>query len=124
MQASVPAISRNGTDGRVYGGDPNLIHVPDGKRADLGAALATDLDRLMRVGAQNRTLHEQATQRLCPGCYMVVAYDMLVTLALRNGQPLPELARAMRDAFDRLLQDSSDPLMEEILILMDPEGSA
>lgn len=115
-------LTRNGTEGRVYGGDPGLIHVPDGKRADLGKALATDLDRLMRVGAQGRTLHEASTQPLCPGCYMVVGFDMLVTLADRNGQSRVELANSMIRAFEKLRDDPhGEGLIEEIIVELDPE---
>lgn len=124
-EALVNVIDRPaGSAGRVYGGDLDLIHVPDGKRADLGDAIATALDHLMRVGAENRMLHERATQRLCPGCYMVVMFNALVTLARRNGQPLDELAASMIGAFERLLADARFGRIEEILVLLDPEGEA
>ncbi|MCR5870655.1 MULTISPECIES: hypothetical protein [unclassified Sphingomonas] len=115
-------LTQDGTEGRVYGGDPNLIHVPDGKRADLGKALATDLDHLMRVGARGRTLHQASTQPLCPGCYMIVGFDMLVTLADRNGQSRTELANSMIRAFEHLRDNPEGPgLVEEIAVVLDPE---
>lgn len=123
---AAPGLTRNGTLGRVYGGDPTLVHVPDGKRGELGIALAQDLDHLMRVGAENRTPHERATQKLCPGCYMIVMFNALVHLARQNGQPLDELARTMQEAFARLLETENaiNELLEEIAIIVDPEGVA
>ncbi len=38
------ALTRNGTAGRVYGGDCGLIHVPGGLRAEIGAEIAVFLD--------------------------------------------------------------------------------
>src|ERR1044072_9106005 len=94
----------NGTDGRVYGGDPNLIHVSDGQRANAGRKMAQVLDELMRERAENRTAEQRATQKLCPGCYMIVTFDMLLTLADQNGQPRRELALSMIGAFSKLLE--------------------
>lgn len=113
-------LDRGGTDGRVYGGVPSLIHIPDGHRGDLGAALATDLDRMMRVGAVNRTQHERAAQRLCPGCYMIVGFNMLIALADRNGQPRRELARSMIRAFEKLEANPEAGMTEEIDVILDP----
>ena len=108
------------TDTRVYGGDPNLIHVPDGTRDRLGQATALWLERAMRMGAENRTLEERATQRLCAGCYMVVGFDMMIHLADDNGQSRTELARCMINAFTKLLADPDSGTSEEITVLLDP----
>lgn len=108
------------TETRVYGGDPNLIHVPDGTRAELGRAAALWLERAMRMGAENRTLSERAMQRLCAGCFMVVGFDMLVTLADDNGQSRTELARCMMNAFQKLLDNPENGMTEEITVLLDP----
>ncbi|MGN6819230.1 MAG: hypothetical protein ACTHJR_11240 [Sphingomonas sp.] len=107
-----------GTEGRVYGGDPNLIHVPDGTRAELGKAMAKKLDMAMREGAENRTVGQRLYQALCPGCYMVVGFDMLVTLANQNGQSLNQLADSMIGAFEQLKVNPE--LIEEIFIKLDP----
>jgi len=109
-----------GTLGRVYGGDPNLIHVPDGQRTHIGYLLEAFLSGTMRQGAENRTDRERETQNLCPGCYMVVGFDMLVALADNNGQSRKELARSMRDAFQHLLDCPDDGCIEEIHIELDP----
>lgn len=119
-------LSQNGTDGRVYGGDCNLIHVADGHRAEYGAALAHHLDGMMRDAAYRdgeRTWKEAVNQPLCPGCYMVVGFDMMLTLAKENGQSIKELARTMRDAFDNLLncEDADAQCIEHIRITIDPE---
>lgn len=113
-------LTRNGTDGRIYGGDCDLIHVKDGKRAAAGKAVAKVMDELMRKNAENRTEQEKAEQLLCPGCYMVVGFNMLTELARQNGQPLAELAASMENAF-RQLREGGEDSIEEILVLLDPE---
>jgi hypothetical protein len=111
----------NGTEGRVYGGDPNLIHIDDGKRADMGLRLASILDGKMREEySGERTLGQRVMQSLCPGCYMIAAFDMLLTLADSNGQSRTELARSMRNAFQNLLNNPEQGLTEEIEVLLDP----
>lgn len=116
--------TQNGTDGRVYGGDCDLIHVADGQRADLGEAMAYLLDAQMRKDAFNRgdrTAIQAAKQPLCPGCYMVVGFDMMLTLARQNGQSLRELGRTMVQAFTFLAEcDESDAAcIESIHVILD-----
>lgn len=113
-------LTRNGTDGRVYGGDCELIHVADGKRASAGRHLATLLDGLMRLNAENRTEQERANQLLCPGCFMVVGFNMLVALAERNQQPMNELCLSMEEAF-RSLRLNGSSYIEEIQVMLDPD---
>lgn len=109
----------NGTNGRLYGGDSQLIHVADGQRANAGRKMAAVLDELMRQLAENRTERERVEQALCPGCYMIVAFDMLLTLSDRNGQPRAELALSMIGAFQKLLEAPENGLIEEICIILD-----
>lgn len=113
---------KKGTLGRVYGGDPTLIHIKDGGRKQVGDWLADFMDRTMREQAYEkglRTWEESQNQKLCPGCYMVAGYDMLVTLAERNGQDLQELARSMIGAFQHLLDHTDHPFTEEISVILD-----
>lgn len=110
-----------GTEGRVYGGNPNLLHVADGTRADLGHLMAAFMEGYIREHAENRTDRQKELQKLCPGCYMVVAFNMLLVLARDNNQSTTELARCMRNAFDRLLANPNSGLTEEIEVLLDPE---
>lgn len=114
-------LTRNGTDGRVYGGDCDLIHVQDGKRAAAGRHMARELDRLMRQNAQDRTDEQKANQLLCPGCYMVVAFNMMTELARKNGQPFKELSASMINAFQKLA-DGGEDAIEEIQVILDPEN--
>jgi hypothetical protein len=114
------ALTRNGTDGRVYGGDCNLIHVVDGNRAALGREMAATLDTRMRQQAVGRTAEQRETQLLCPGCYMVVVFDMLTELARRNGQPLTELASSMCNALE-MYASKGISAIEEIEVILDPE---
>jgi hypothetical protein len=117
----IPNLSTDkGTLGRVYGGNPDLIHVADGKRAEAGKRMAVILDSLMREHAEERTEQEKATQSLCPGCYMVVGFNMLTELARRNGQPLGELALSMAGAFLELASGGPDS-MESIAVMLDPD---
>lgn len=113
-------------DARVYGGDCDLIHVQDGQRGKMGEAAARYIDMSMRHEAwkaRARTRNEVETQSLCPGCYMVVGFNALLTLAKQNGQSLPELGRTMAAAFTKLAECGDDAAcIEEINVLLDPEG--
>lgn len=115
--------STNGTEGRVYGGDCELIHVQDGRRAFVGQEVAEFVDTTMRnlaVASGTRTA-EQAwgadEQDLCPGCYMVVLVNCARELAARNGQPIAELGRSLSAAFAKLAEDEF--AIEEIAVLLD-----
>lgn len=112
-----------GTEGRVYGGNPKLLHVKDGTRAQMGEHMAGLLDQRMGEAAFHDGQDPSfiADAPLCPGCYMVVAFDMLIHLADQNNQSRTELARTMMGAFQKLLDDPSSGLTEEIEVLLDPE---
>lgn len=109
---------------RVYGGDCGLIHIPDGGRADVGQMMGERLDALMRGVAtreayrrgdmDNITGDKLDTDSLCPGCYMTVGYNMLVSLARKNGQSMEELAETMIHEFTKLLGDYNRPLIEHV----------
>jgi hypothetical protein len=108
----------NPTEGRVYGGDTGLVHIPDGERATFGIELAGDLDAMMRENAENREFEElwgENRQSLCPGCYMVAGYNMLTELARQNGQDLKELGAAMSAAFKALAEGGPD-VIEHIYV--------
>lgn len=123
--------SKNGTEGRVYGGDCNLIHVADGKRVEVGEDVAAFVDRLMRRKAysEGRRTYGQTfggfaeeVQQLCPGCYMIVGFNMLVSLAEHNDQDLIELGRTMAAAFTKLadqVESGQGVHIEEITVEMD-----
>lgn len=119
--SKVPKLDgKGGTDGRVYGGDERLVHIKDGQRANMGAKLAIALDSMMRADAIAdglKTPEDAEIEPLCPGCYMVTAYDMLVHLAVQNGQDLREMARSMANAFAMLAIDPFRPLQEEIDVI-------
>lgn len=121
-------VSQNGTDGRVYGGDCDLIHVADGKRAFAGRKMAELMDEWMRsrVAESGARTVEQLwgddAQALCPGCYMIVGFNMLLTLAKRNGQSVQELGRTMSAAFAKLAEcGDTDECIEEIAVIVDPD---
>lgn len=113
-------ISQLGIDGMVYRGDPNLIHISDGKRAIAGRAVAGFLDATMRDRAEGRTELERVTQPLCPGCYMVAMYDALLALADASGQSRRELGLTMSLAFTMLAANPDRGLTEEIKVVLDP----
>ena len=117
------------TEGRVYGGANNLIHIPDGERKLVGTLLAEALDANMRhravqTGARTATQTWSPTQRqpLCPGCYMVAIVATAVALAERNGQSITELGNSLSRAFADLAKNGSgERNMEWIDVQLDAE---
>lgn len=123
MASAAPALTRDGTDGRVYGGDPALIHVPDGQRKSAGELAAQAIDLIMRRLSDRVPWPQRASKLLCPGCYMIVLFNAAVYLAQRNGQPLSELGATMARAFSKLASaPMSEALLEEIEVVLDPCG--
>lgn len=118
-----------GTEGRVYGGDCNLVHVPDGKRTEVGVAVADVITTMIR--AEARAINAKISSRtndgntrmmsLCPGCYMIVGLNALVELARRNGQSRRELALTMAQAFQKLAEcePGDEACIEEITVVLD-----
>lgn len=109
-----------GTLGRIYGGNPNLLHIADGQRALAGQGLAVMLEAAIRreaVADGARTEHEAETQKLCPGCYMIALIDAALALAEANGQSQKELCETMAQAFWRLA--SHPEQIEEIEIAIE-----
>lgn len=118
-------LTRNGTGGRVYGGDPDLVHIKDGQRQEFGRAIAYTLERRMRYAATEAG-HDSAWEKpLCPGCYMVALFNAAVTLAKENGQPFSELGRTMSEAFAKLATcpDDDPACIEEIAVKLDGGGA-
>jgi hypothetical protein len=117
----------NGTEGRVYGGDPNLIHIADGTRAEVATQVAdfVGAEMRLRADAQGQRTWSQIwgseRQNLCPGCYMVVGFNTLLVLAERNGQSLRELGLTMAEAFSKLAEDQSPATIEEIMVILDSD---
>ncbi len=105
-----------------YRGAPDLIHVPDGRRAEFAGWLAKQLSSRMRAQARvnGKSYWDSATQFLCAGCYMVVGFDLLVTLARWNNQPINELCDSMIDAFTKLKAHGQLETTEEIQVILDP----
>lgn len=101
-------MTRNGTEGRVYGGDPNLLHIPDGTRGAFGAEVASF------VTVRMREVNNGRTDPLCPGCYMIALMNAAVLLAQENGQSIQELNDALINAFATLKKDGD--LNEEMII--------
>lgn len=121
-------LTRNGTEGRVYGGDCDLIHIQDGQRAAMGAAVASFLDAEMRARAFEsgaRDAEQANAQFLCPGCVMIALFNAAVVLANANGQPLSELGNTMAKAFTILAEQGDlarpdePPVLEEIYVVLD-----
>jgi len=114
-----------GTEGRVYGGDCKLVHVADKERTQMGEYVAVEMEDLIRDAAYkngSRTWNQSRTQRLCPGCYMVVGFNALVTLANDNRQSLRELGLSMAKAFTKLAEcppDQMEQCIEEIQVVLD-----
>lgn len=122
----------NPTEGRVYGGASNLIHIADGQRENVGAYLARMLDAHMRAEAVRNGARSEAQawgdpdrraprQQLCPGCYMVAIVAAAVKLAEENDQSVQELGRSLSVAFDAIAKNgTSERNMEWIDVQLDP----
>jgi molybdopterin/thiamine biosynthesis adenylyltransferase len=112
-------LTRNGTDGRVYGGDKNLVHIPDGERKAAGALIAHEVDRIIRfMSTQSAIVKDKGV--LCPGCTMIAVLNAAIILAENNGQPLRELGATLGNAFLKLARNPENGLTEEIEVLVDP----
>lgn len=114
-------LTHNGTDGRTYGGDPSLIHIPDHHRADVGRAVADMLSATMRAFATIGVGHDpepyDGDKALCPGCYMIALFDAAIELAKREGQPVRELGLSMASLFDRLAAQGEYRATEEMTVI-------
>lgn len=113
---------KGGTQGRVYGGNPALVHIEDGKRRLAGEAVARFIGEQMRQAAFLRGAN--STGALCPGCYMVALVNASVELAQANGQSLCELGRTMSEAFAEIADNACagrEVVTEEICVLLDPD---
>jgi hypothetical protein len=105
--------------GRVYGGDPNLLHYKDGTRANAGREIANFLDRHLRE--RNAHLGRRAVESaLCPGCFMIAIYNAAVHLAEDNGQSLTELGNSLSKVFAELASGKRHTT-EELDIILDPD---
>ncbi len=123
----------NPTEGRVYGGARNLIHIADGQRENVGAYLARMLDAHMRAEAVRNGSRSEAQawgdpdrraprQQLCPGCYMVAIVAAAVKLAEENDQSVQELGRSLSAAFAAIAENGTgERNMEWIDVQLDPE---
>lgn len=120
-KCTMSQMQNKGTEGRVYGGNPDLLHVPDGQRANLGHLVSAFLEGQMRENAENRTDRQKEMQLLCVGCTMVVMFNASIVTADDNGQSRKELARCMINAYQKLLDDPEAGLTEEIKVLLDPD---
>jgi hypothetical protein len=115
----IVALTRNGTDGRVYGGDCALVHIGDGQRKKAGEAIADFIDSQMRQNAFLRGKPHEGP--LCPGCFMIAVFNAAIYLADRNGQPRTELGNTLAAAFAKLAADPSAAFTEEINVIVDPD---
>lgn len=113
-------LSHNGTDGRSYGGDPSLIHIPDQHRADVGRSVAMMLEAEMRAMGTLGVGHEakpmDSDDPICPGCYMIAIFDAAVWLAKQTGQDVRELGHSMSDLFAKLAEYGEYQPTEEMIV--------
>mgnify|MGYP006921293051 CR=1 FL=1 len=109
-------ITRNGTNGLVYGGDVDLVHIQDGKRASMGSLLALILDANMRAYDKAAERHDADTP-LCPGCAMLAIYNAAVAMADSNGYDRRQLAANMMNLFYDLAFDPEIGQREELKVI-------
>lgn len=110
-------MQRN-SEGLVYRGRPDRVHIADGQRARTGTDMAWILANLMRSRAP---VEARFNKPLCPGCYMTAVYNMAVTLAESNGQSLRELGRTLAGEFQRLA-DGAQVHVEEVRVVLDSDA--
>lgn len=105
-----------GTSGRTYGGACDLVHIPDGRRKDVGRMVAEYLERTQRLVAN---IPGATDKLLCPGCYMIALIDAAIWLAKNNGQDEHELGATMSAAFQQIAEsgDYDSSLIEEIQVV-------
>ena len=113
-------LTHAGTSGRTYGGDPALVHIPDGHRADVGKSVAGFLETEMRLLASLGIGHDakplDSGDALCPGCYMIALFYAAVAIADANGQDVRELGHSMADLFQRLADGGRYQATEEMVV--------
>lgn len=106
-------MNGNGTEGRVYGGDPNLLHIPDGQREAFGIDVANYAIQKLRE------INGGSDLKPCPGCCNVVVFNVALELARQSGQSVTEMAASLSLAFTQISTNSKQSL-EEIEIILDP----
>lgn len=105
-----------GTEGRTYGGDPALVHIPDHHRVEAGHVTADHISDTMRILSSAAGKEGSWTKPLCPGCYMIALYDAAVLLAKDHGQDVRELGHSMAWLFDNLAKQGEYEVTEEMLV--------
>lgn len=106
-------MNGNGTEGRVYGGDPNLLHIPDGQREAFGIDVANYAIQKLRE------INGGSDLKPCPGCCNVVVFNVALELARQSGQSVTEMAASLSLAFTQISTNNKQSL-EEIEIILDP----
>lgn len=114
-------LTHSGTDGRTYGGDPSLVHIPDHHRVDVGKAIADSLTAIMRMVGTLGVGHDaepyEGDKALCPGCYMIALFDASIELAKREGQSVQELGYSMAQLFTKLAEQGEYRATEEMIVI-------
>lgn len=93
------------SDGRVYGGREQYIHIKDGQRARFAREVAEFITTKMKaeaVARGSRTQEQADVQSPCPGCSMIIVFNVAIILACQSGQSLREMAISLGKAFTTL----------------------
>lgn len=107
-------LTQNGKAGKVYWQDDNLVHVED-QWQDYGHRMAAKLEIAMRDANGIEGWEGFEMKPLCPACYMLIGYNMLVALAQRNGQRLVELKESMSRLFSDM--DLNSPYTDTVNVV-------
>jgi len=115
--------TQENSEGMVYRGREDRVHIADGQRAGIGEHMARELEDIMREDA--REMADSADEALlsqvlplCPGCYMTVIVNMAASLAKANGQSLSELGNTLAGEFARLAAGGPDRI-ESVHVIRD-----
>lgn len=89
---------------KVYLHDEQFVHV-ENQWIEMGGRMVDKMELMMRAWNGNEGWETDKAgyiKPLCPACYMLIAYNMLVELAERNGQDLQELKESMAKLFNEM----------------------
>ena len=104
---------------KVYWQDEAFVHIED-EWIGMGARMASSMEIKMRDF--NGMAGWEGMKPLCPACYMLTGYNMLVLMAMKNGQSLEELQASMIGLFESM--DMQNPMQTSLHVTCElPDNS-
>jgi len=100
-------------NGKVYWQDDSYVHVED-RWQEFGQRMADKLEMAIRRANSDGGFYD-TEKPICPACYMLIAYNMLVNMAKKNGQTLEELQASMLGMFESM--DFDNPFKDSLEVM-------